>query len=73
MYIQYCKYVEIIQKIDNLDEDLTKTCEDLTVKVILKAVFNNEGLTNDTIKALIRLAENQKIRYLTGRQLGRVI
>lgn len=25
------------------------------------------------MKALVRLGENQKIRYLTGRQLGRVI
>jgi hypothetical protein len=25
------------------------------------------------VKALVRLGENQKIRYLTGRQLGRVI
>jgi len=45
----------------------------LVVKVVLKFVFNNQGLTNDLVNQLVRLVENQKIRYLTGRQLGRVI
>lgn len=41
--------------------------------VVDKFVFNNKGLENDLLNQLHRLGENQKLRYLTSRQLGRVI